>query len=75
MDTPVLAVNFAAITSRGKRKVVFLMQDNKVTETPVELGQSLGGSIEIKEGLSSGDKVVVRPSESLRSGTRVKVRE
>jgi hypothetical protein len=40
-------------------------------ETPVVVGEEMGNSIEIKQGLSVGDKVVLHPSEKLSSGSKI----
>jgi RND family efflux transporter MFP subunit len=70
-----LAVKLTAITTDGNKKTVFKFTDDTVTETPVELGESMGNMIEIKKGLSAGDKVVLKPSETLSSGMKVKLKQ
>jgi RND family efflux transporter MFP subunit len=73
--TPKLAVNPAAITTRRNKKVVFVVKDESVAETLVELGESVGSMIEVKSGLSSGDKVVLKPSENLQHGMKVTLKK
>ncbi len=72
---PKLAVAASAVTNRNGNDVVFLFTGNEVSEVPVETGEKLGNMIEIKSGLSHGNKVVSKPSENLSSGTRVKIKE
>jgi HlyD family secretion protein len=72
---PKLTVAASAVTNRNGKNVVFLFTGNEVSEVPVELGEKMGSMFEIKSGLSSGDKVAVKPSEALRSGTKVKLKE
>ncbi|MBI1806452.1 MAG: efflux RND transporter periplasmic adaptor subunit [Ignavibacteria bacterium] len=72
---PRLAVDPLALTTRNGGKVAFIMHDNIVVETPVSIGNAMGRLIEITSGLSAGDKVVLKPSESLRSGSRVKLKQ
>lgn len=72
---PKLAVSLSAITTNGNKKIVFTFKDDVATETAVELGESMGNMIEIKKGLSAGDKVVLKPSETLSSGMKVKLKQ
>jgi RND family efflux transporter MFP subunit len=74
-STPKLAVSASAIATRADHKVVFLCKDNAVTETLVELGISLGEFVEIRSGLSAGDRVVLKPSQDLQSGMKVKLKQ
>jgi RND family efflux transporter MFP subunit len=73
--TPVLGIPASAIVARGGKTVAFRVIDNSVTEVPVEVGRQIGNSVEILQGLSLNDKVVVRPGGDLSTGTRVSVRK
>lgn len=68
---PKISVPASAIVTRNGQKVVFVMKGETVTETAVTLGEVMGSRIEIKQGVSSGQKVVLRPSETLATGTKV----
>lgn len=70
-----LVVPTSAIISRGGKKVVFVMKNDKVTETVVEIGENAGTSVEIRSGISAGDKVVIKPSEKLTNGASVKLKK
>ncbi|HEV8538498.1 MAG TPA: efflux RND transporter periplasmic adaptor subunit [Bacteroidota bacterium] len=72
---PKLAVNSNAITTHHQKKIVFVCRDDIISEVPVEVGGSIGSMVEILSGLSAGDKVVVKPSEGLRSGMKVNVKK
>lgn len=72
---PKLTVPASAILSRKGKKVVFVMKNDKVTESTVEIGEDLGGLIEIKSGLTAGEKVVINPSDKLTNGTSVKLKK
>jgi multidrug efflux pump subunit AcrA (membrane-fusion protein) len=75
-DSPLkLTVDAAAITERGGKKIAFIVKDKTVSETEVTLGDPVGKLIEIKSGLSAGDKVVIRPSNDLHSGSGIKLKE
>ena len=70
-----LAVSASAITTNRDQRIAFRFNENMITEVPVELGETMGTMIEIKSGLRSGDKVVLRPAERLHSGMRVKPKQ
>jgi HlyD family secretion protein len=69
---PVTAVQPAALVERGGRKVAFVVAGGVAKETAVEAGPVLGELVQVHSGLSTGDKVVLRPSGKLRDGARVK---
>ncbi len=73
--SPKLMVDASAITTRGNNTVVFQFRDERITETVVGTGETLGGLIEVKSGLSSGDRVVLKPSKNLQSGMKVKLKQ
>ncbi len=72
---PRTAVNPAAITTRNGKTVVFLVRGDRAVETPVTLGERIGDMTEALEGVKTGDRVVLKPLEKLKSGIRVKVAE
>ncbi|MGH7454602.1 MAG: efflux RND transporter periplasmic adaptor subunit [bacterium] len=61
----------AAITARNNTKIVFAVRDDRVIETTVELGGSVGGSLEVVSGLSVGDLIVLNPPEKMVTGMKV----
>ncbi len=67
---PVTAVQPAAITERGGRKVVFAVQDDKVRQIPVKVGKKIGELLEV-QGIKAGDKVVLKPGDKLQDGGAV----
>jgi RND family efflux transporter MFP subunit len=72
---PKLTVPASAVVSKNGSKTVFLVQGDHVVETPVTLGVAVGNGLEVKSGLKDGDKVVLSPSDKLRTGTKVKAGE
>lgn len=66
-----ISVPLSAVTTRGGKKVVFVLQGEKVKEVPIVAGDLMGNNIEVQQGLSVGDKVVLHPSERLSSGSKV----
>lgn len=72
---PKVTVPASAVVDRGGKKVVFVVNADHVSETNVSLGQSVGGGLEVLSGLQVGDKVVLHPAETLKSGAAVKQSE
>jgi RND family efflux transporter MFP subunit len=70
--SPRLTIPGSSVVTRGGREVVFLVRENKAIETPIATGQRIGARVEIKQGLQSGDQVVLRPDAGLADGTNVK---
>jgi RND family efflux transporter MFP subunit len=69
---PVIAVQAAAITDRAGRKLVFRVRDDVIEEVIVTTGAKIGELISV-QGVAAGDKLVLRPSDKVRSGARVKI--
>jgi HlyD family secretion protein len=74
-ERPRTTVNPDAVVERNGRKVVFLVKDNRVVETPVELGAKIGDAVEVKSGVKPGDSVVAHPADDLRDGSRISIPE
>jgi RND family efflux transporter MFP subunit len=70
---PKISVPLSAVASRKGKKVAFLLRAESVVEVPLVTGELLGSNIEVTQGLSVGDKVVLHPSEKLSSGSKVTV--
>jgi len=71
---PRLTVESSAVVTRNGRKVAFVLQDRNVVEREVTIGRDMGNSIELTSGLKAGDKVVLKPSERLRSGSKIQLK-
>ncbi|OLD69532.1 MAG: hypothetical protein AUI33_08995 [Ignavibacteria bacterium 13_1_40CM_2_61_4] len=72
---PRLVIDSTAIALRGGQKVAFVVRGEEASAVPVELGDPIGKAIEIHSGLSAGDRVVLKPSPDLQTGTKVKTKE
>lgn len=72
---PRTAINPAAVVTRKGKKEVFLIQKDRVVETPVTLGAQIGEMVEVSAGLKTGDRVALKPLEKLKNGDRIKVVE
>jgi len=62
-----------AVTERGGKKVVFVLEGQRVNRRDVVLGLGDDEIVEIRQGLESGERIVVRGLETLTDGTRVRV--
>jgi len=71
---PVLAVPSEAVANRGGRQVVYGVKDGQAIELPVTVGRTFGSLVEIKKGLTDGDRVIVKVDEKIRPGVKVSVR-
>lgn len=67
------AVPAHALAERNGRPVVFLLKDGRAVETPVEVGDKLGELVEVRKGVSPGDRVVLKPAAGLRDNAAVTV--
>jgi multidrug efflux pump subunit AcrA (membrane-fusion protein) len=74
-ERPRTAVLNTAVINEDGKKIVFLIQGDRVVETPVTLGETFGETVEILKGAKPGDKVVAKPPKRLRNGSRIKVAE
>ena len=72
---PILTIKQEAITERDGKKVAYLLKGEMVEEVSVQIGQTMGSVYEITSGLAANDKVVIRPNEKLKNGSKVKVKE
>jgi len=67
-----LIVPGSALADRGGGKVVFVVSDNKVKMTPVQLGAAFGDGFVVKDGVSAGAKVVANPPGDMQDGQSIK---
>ena len=72
---PITAVNRSALIDHGSRSTVFLIQEDRVVETPITMGAQFGDMIEVLEGVKTGDRLVMKPPKRLKNGSRIKIAE
>lgn len=68
----VLVLSRSAIQTTSGTPRVFVLRGDHVEEHIVRTGQIVGDNVEIAEGLSSGDVVVVSKNATLTDGTKVR---
>ncbi|HJL53317.1 MAG TPA: efflux RND transporter periplasmic adaptor subunit [Arenicellales bacterium] len=69
----VVVVPREAITQRGGRNVIFVIDGQRVVQRKVGIGLSDDTRFEVSEGLQSGERIAIRGLETLTDGTRVRV--
>lgn len=72
--TEALVVPESAVVPRGGENFLFVVDDQgKARERSVELGARQSGRVEIRSGLSAGERVVLAGQQRLRDGSDVEV--
>jgi membrane fusion protein (multidrug efflux system) len=59
----------------GASQAVYVVRDNRAALVPVKTGRRVEGKVEIVEGVSAGDQVVVAGQLTLRDGAAVTIAE
>jgi multidrug efflux pump subunit AcrA (membrane-fusion protein) len=66
-----IPANTLLFRSEGLR--VGVVRDGRAELVPIKIGRDFGSTVEVVNGLQPTDHVIVNPSDSLTSGTRVQV--
>lgn len=68
----VITIPYKAITEQLGEFFVYVPNDsNKVTQRKLALGKQIGTNVIVKQGLESGEKVVIEGVQNLREGTMI----
>jgi len=67
------AVRAEAVKERDDKQFVFVAEGDSTVEKEVTTGLDTGDYIEIKTGLSEGDKVIVKGQDYISHGSKIKV--
>jgi HlyD family secretion protein len=70
--TAKVVVPGSAVAERAGRRVVFVLEGDRVRETPVELGEPIGSGFELLSGPRFGTRLVKDPPTALRDGQAIK---
>ena len=62
-----------AIRRRGGKTVVYVVEDGKVRDVPIESGPVIGDKVQVYSGLSPGEAVIVAGPDDLVPGQKVQV--
>jgi hypothetical protein len=68
-----IAVPQAAVMQRDGRAIVFVVNEERLREVPVQTGAKIGELVEVSGAVQTGDKVVIRPAAELRDGQTVRI--
>ncbi len=68
---PIVLVAKKAVISEGQTSYVWTVRDGKAERIAIQRGGELEQGIEVRQGLSDGDLVIVDPPPGLTSGQRV----
>ena len=72
-DFQSLTIPSNALLFRQEGLRVGVIRDGRVQLLPISIGQDYGDTVEVTAGLTRTDQIVLNPSDSLVSGTRVEV--
>jgi len=71
---PVVLVPRESVVTRDGKPTVFLLREGKAQARAIVLGTERQGQVIVKEGLSGGEALVLRPKDDLKDGATVKVK-
>ena len=71
----ILTVPVGALFRQGEDWAVFSLKDGRASTAIVKIGHRNGRMAEVLSGLSSGDRVILHPSDRVRKGVAVSERE
>jgi len=72
-EIPSVTVPVNALLFRAEGLQVGVVRDGQAQLVPVTIGHDYGTTVEILTGIQATDQVIVAPSDSLTSGTRVRI--
>ncbi len=71
-EAPSLVVPAAALRAEGSaKKVLVVTADQRVEERLVEVGETQGGTLEIRRGVQKGERVIISPPPETADGMKV----
>jgi HlyD family secretion protein len=74
-EEDVVKVPVGGLFRRGNDWAAFRIEGEQVQLQPVQLGRRNDEEAQVIDGLSSGERVVLHPPDTLMDGARVRVRE
>jgi RND family efflux transporter MFP subunit len=72
---PRLALPVSSVLNTSDGRYVFLIQKDHAVKRNIVTGKTWGDLMELVSGLTEGDRIVQKPSASLRNGRRIKTSE
>lgn len=74
-NKPLIAVKKEAVINRNGKNFVFVVKKNRALETPITVGRRLGDMIEVLNGVELGNRVVLKPLNKIKHGSKIKIAE
>ncbi len=72
-ERPRIYVPARAVWRRGEESAVWVVRDDRVGAVPVVTGREREDLVEIREGLTGGERVVLDPAADLSEGARIEI--
>ncbi|MFN8665517.1 MAG: efflux RND transporter periplasmic adaptor subunit [Thermomicrobiales bacterium] len=70
----VLQIPASALFRQGEGWAAFVVENGQVRRRAVEIGQRGGLNVEIRSGLTEGERVITHPDDALQEGAAVRIR-
>jgi len=70
----IITIPRAATTQKDSKTVVFVVDGSHVRLREIQVGRDLGDRLEVLDGLSPNDRIVLRAADGLTTGQRVRVK-
>lgn len=70
---PVKAIPESAVFARDGKLHVYTVSRGRARLETIKAGYTAGGLVEVREGLSAGDLVIINPNDRLRDGMPVRI--
>jgi len=71
---PPIIIPTSAMRDSAGKKSIFIVYDGRAAERPVKLGNPTSKGVEVAEGLTGGEEIIVNPPATLKDRDRVLVR-
>ncbi len=72
-ESNALVIPKEIISTRGNRSSVYIVKDGAAEERRLSLGIANGGDVMVTNGLSSGDRLIIKGYETLQNRSKVKI--
>jgi len=73
-DVSRVTIPKSAVAQRDGKSIVFVINNGRAVLQAVTPGAEMGDRLEIKQGLAGGETIVIRGTENLTDGSRVRVK-
>lgn len=70
-----LLLPVSSVVTKGGRKVVYKIIEETVKEIPVQTGSVTDAYIEITQGITEGERVVLKPTDGLKDGSKITMKK